>query len=61
MRITSSAYRIDDFQACYFVIDSFDQLFEATRPDFTRYYEALEGRPAIEPGALLAEDRTVEI
>lgn len=61
MRIMSTDYRIDDFQECYFVIDSFDQLFEATRPDFTRYYEALEGRPAIEPGALLAEDRPVEI
>ncbi len=54
-------YRIDDFQACYFVIDSFDQLFAATRPDFTQVYQALEGRPAIEPGARLPEDRPIEI
>ncbi len=61
MRIMSTDYRIDDFQACYFVIDSFDQLFAATRPDFTQVYQALEGRPAIAPGALLPEDRSIEI
>ena len=61
MRIMSTDYQIDDFQECYFVIDSFDQLFAATRPDFTQYYEALKGRPVIEPGALLPEDRLIEI
>jgi phenylalanine-4-hydroxylase len=34
-RIMRSRYRIDSYQAGYFVIDSFDQLFEATAPDFT--------------------------
>jgi phenylalanine-4-hydroxylase len=61
MRVMRTQYRIDDFQECYFVIDSFDQLFDATRPDFTQYYDALKGRPAIEPGALLPEDRLIEI
>ena len=61
MRVMNTDYRIDDFQECYFVIDSFDQLFDATRPDFTQYYDALKGRPAIEPGALLPEDRLIEI
>ncbi len=61
MRIMRTDYRIDDFQACYFVIDSFDQLFAATRPDFTQVYQALEGRPAIAPGARLPEDRPIEI
>ena len=41
MRIMRSLYRIDDFQETYFVIDSFDQLFEATRPDFTPHYGEL--------------------
>ena len=38
-------YRIDRFQDTYFVIDGFDQLFAATKPDFTT---ALRGarRPA---------------
>jgi phenylalanine-4-hydroxylase len=37
-------YRIDTFQKTYFVIDSFEQLFDATRPDFTALYPA--ARPA---------------
>ena len=42
-----TAYRIDDYQDCYFVIDSFERLFEATRPDFAPYYEALARLPDI--------------
>ncbi len=61
MRIMRTEYRIDDFQECYFVIDSFDQLFEATRPDFTPYYQELDGKPAIKPGEVLIGDRFVEI
>src|SRR5436853_4070397 len=38
MRVMRTKYRIDDFQVSYFAIRSFDQLFEATRPDFTPYY-----------------------
>ena len=52
-------YRIDDFQETYFVIDGFEQLFAATRPDFTPYYEALAGHSDIEPGAVLPEDRVL--
>jgi hypothetical protein len=37
-RMMRSRYRIDTFQASYFVIDSFQQLFEATAPDFTPVY-----------------------
>jgi phenylalanine-4-hydroxylase len=59
MRIMRTKYRIDDVQESYFVIDSYDQLFEATRPDFTPYYAALRDQPDIEPGALLASDRPV--
>jgi phenylalanine-4-hydroxylase len=56
LRIMQTRYRIDDYQESYFVIDSFDQLFEATRPDFTPYYAALKQRPDLEPGTLLPED-----
>ena len=56
-RVMRTTYRIDDYQDCYFVIDSFDQLFDATLPDFTPYYEALAKLPDIAPGELLAEDR----
>ncbi len=50
-------YRIDDYQESYFVIDSFEQLFAATQPDFTPYYAALADLSDLDPGALLTEDR----
>ena len=40
-RIMRTRYRIDTFQKTYFVIDSYEQLMEATRPDFTPIYEKL--------------------
>jgi phenylalanine-4-hydroxylase len=40
-RIMRTRYKIDTYQATYFVIDSFRQLFEATEPDFTRVYESV--------------------
>ena len=57
LRIMRTNYRIDDYQETYFVIDSFEQLFAATRPDFAPYYEALRRDTALEPGELLASDR----
>jgi phenylalanine-4-hydroxylase len=45
-RVMNTKYRIDTYQQTYFVIDSFDQLFDATRPDFTPIYASLaEGSP----------------
>jgi phenylalanine-4-hydroxylase len=40
-RVMSTRYRIDTFQQTYFVIDSFEELFEATTPDFTPIYARL--------------------
>ena len=57
LRVMQTKYRIDDYQESYFVIDSFEQLFEATRPDFTAYYQELATRPELEPGMVLASDR----
>jgi phenylalanine-4-hydroxylase len=59
LRVMQTKYRIDDYQESYFVIDSFDQLFEATRPDFTAYYRELAERPNLEPGVLLPSDRVL--
>jgi phenylalanine-4-hydroxylase len=42
-RIMRTLYKIDDFQECYFVIDSFEQLFEATQQDFGPIYADLAG------------------
>ncbi|NNG05724.1 MAG: phenylalanine 4-monooxygenase [Inquilinus sp.] len=59
LRIMRTKYRIDDFQETYFVIDSFDQLFAATAPDFTPYYEELAATEDLEPGAVLPEDHVI--
>ncbi len=49
-RIMRTRYRIDTFQKTYFVIDSFDQLFDATRPDFAPLYEELRAQPTLGAG-----------
>jgi phenylalanine-4-hydroxylase len=56
-RVMSTRYRIDTFQQTYFVIDSFEQLFEATRPDFTPIYASLREQPAHAAGDVLESDR----
>ena len=60
-RLMRSRYRIDTFQATYFVIDSFQQLFDATAPDFTPIYAEVRERIAregeIEAGAVLPGER----
>jgi phenylalanine-4-hydroxylase len=37
-RVMRTRYKIDAYQHTYFVIDSFEQLFEMTEPDFTSLY-----------------------
>jgi phenylalanine-4-hydroxylase len=59
MRIMRSDYRIDDVQKTYFVIDSFEQLFEETKPDFTDIYAKAKSLPQIEDGALEKGDRII--
>ncbi len=61
LRVMRTDYLIDRFQDTYFVIDGFDDLFEATRPDFTPLYEALDGQPTIAPDGAAPADRLVAI
>lgn len=61
LRIMRTDYRIDRFQETYFVIDSFDQLFEATRPDFTPYYAELAARSDLAPETVLPGDRVLHL
>jgi len=60
-RLMRSRYTIDSYQATYFVINSFDQLFEATAPDFTPVYREVRERIAqdgeIDAGAVLPGER----
>ncbi len=59
LRIMQTDYRIDDLQEVYFVIDSFDQLFDATRPDFTAYYDDLRRRDDLTPQTVLETDTLI--
>ena len=59
MRVMRTKYRIDDFQSTYFVIRGFEELFEATRPDFTPYYAELGRLSDLEPEAVLPSDRVL--
>jgi len=56
-RIMRTRYRIDTYQKTYFVIDSFEQLIEATTPDFTPIYAHLAQQPALPAGEVLAQDQ----
>ncbi len=60
LRVMRTTYRIDDYQESYFVIRSFEELFDATRPDFTPHYTALRSVADLTPGSLLAEDRVLQ-
>jgi phenylalanine-4-hydroxylase len=57
VRVMRSLYRIDAFQETYFVIESFDRLFDATRPDFAPLYRELAGLPELSANAVLPGDR----
>ena len=52
-------YRIDDFQECYFVIDSFDGLFAETYKDFAPIYRRLSSGPTYRPADVIDSDRLV--
>ena len=55
-RIMRTRYRIDTYQKTYFVIDSYEQLMDATRPDFTPIYAELANQPSVPAGTVLPTD-----
>ncbi|MDQ2702899.1 MAG: phenylalanine 4-monooxygenase [Pseudomonadota bacterium] len=55
-RIMRTRYRIDSYQKTYFVIDSFEQLMDATGPDFTPIYGRLAEEPSLPAGTMLEGD-----
>jgi phenylalanine-4-hydroxylase len=58
-RIMRTRYKIDTYQQTYFVIDSFEQLMDATRPDFTPIYARLKDQPAFPAGDVQPGDRVI--
>lgn len=55
-RIMCTRYRIDSYQKTYFVIDSYEQLMNATRPDFVPIYARLAGQGSHPAGTVLDTD-----
>ena len=47
VRTMRTRYKIDSYQQTYFVIDSFQQLFDMTAPDFTPLYAQVKALPEI--------------
>ena len=57
-RLMRTRYKIDSYQSSYFVIESFDELFAATAPDFTPTYREVRALPVVDSGAVLPGERT---
>lgn len=57
LRVMQARYRIDTYQKTYFVIDSYQQLFDATLPDFIPYYQKLANQDSIAAGLILDTDK----
>ena len=56
LRCMRTRYNIDSYQQTYFVIDSFQQLFDMTAPDFTPLYAQLTGLGELSADAARQED-----
>ena len=60
LRTMRTRYKIDSYQQSYFVIDSFQQLFDMTAPDFTPLYEQLKALPELKADARMTGDVLTE-
>ena len=59
-RVMRTRYRIDSYQNTYFVIDSFQQLFDATLADFTPIYARLAEQTEFPAGAVAPGDEVLQ-
>ncbi|MCH8348381.1 MAG: phenylalanine 4-monooxygenase [Proteobacteria bacterium] len=57
LRVMRSKYRIDDFQQVYFVIGSFEELFEATLQEFGPIYQQLQNLNDLEITSIVEADQ----
>jgi phenylalanine-4-hydroxylase len=58
-RVMRTRYRIDTYQKTYFVIESYQQLFDATLPDFRPIYQRLQTQESIPAGDVLNSDLVI--
>lgn len=59
-RVMRQKYRIDTFQHHYFVIDSFEQLIEESKPDFLPYYQEISAQEPVGVTELLPTDTLLQ-
>ena len=59
-RVMRTRYRIDDFQACYFVLRDLDELLALASIDFAPLYERAAALPELAPDALLPDDAVLQ-
>lgn len=59
LRCMATRYNIDSYQQTYFVIDSFQQLFDMTVPDFTPLYARLKSLSELSANASQPEDLVI--
>lgn len=60
-RVMGTDYAIDDFQKTYFVLESYDQLFDAMNVPLAPIYDRLAKKPAIDPATTLPTDRLYHV
>ena len=60
LRCMRTRYNIDSYQQTYFVIDSFQQLFDMTAPDFTPLYVQLKSLNELQANALQTNGVTLQ-
>jgi phenylalanine-4-hydroxylase len=59
-RVLRTGYYIDDFQATYFVIERFEDLFDLLkRNDITAMYDRLRNETAYTPFEIMPQDRVI--
>ena len=58
-RVMRTRYKIDSYQQTYFVIESFQELFDKTAPDFTPIYERVKRLPEIAADARVPQTAAV--
>jgi phenylalanine-4-hydroxylase len=61
LRCMRTRYKIDDYQTTYFVIDSFEQLFDLSAPDFAPLYTAVRTSGELAPEASIASDSRITL
>ncbi len=61
LRCMRTRYKIDDYQATYFVIKSFEELFEMTAPDFAPFYDTVRSLGDLPADATIASDSSITL